>query len=100
MDPGGCVVLMWKERAGPWSTQHDLRILWGALGEMLPPSWSASGRGDIVSHWSKHLAAAIVHTHLLAQGQRHLLRAANLDTGFCCTLPQTPSSCALVQLPF
>lgn len=87
VEPSGCLVVKWKKRAGPWSTQHDLRIPRDALGEMCPPSRGASGRGDISSHWTKHLAGPCAPPPL-SIGAETPARAANLDTDFAAPFPK------------
>ena len=52
-----------KEDRYPRDRQHDLRILWDSLGEMVPPVWSVSERGGIASPGTKEPAAAISLQH-------------------------------------
>lgn len=56
--------------------------------QTLPPSWSVSERGNIASPGTNETEGTIALSHSLSLGQRHLLRAANLDSGFllCFTL--------------
>ena len=53
---GSCV----EEGQKPGRGQHGLRISWDALGEMFPPSWSASGTSGFASQETKELEGSIV----------------------------------------
>ena len=82
----GIAVLLWRMRAEAWE-----QTAWSedSLG---PHPWSAFGRGGIASQETEELAGTTVLPCSLAQWQRHLLRAANLDTDFlpCFTLNSKP----------
>lgn len=72
---------MEKEAGSLGADCSNLRVPWDALGEMGPPSWSASGTGAIASQ-TKELEGAITHPCPPANAQRHLLTAANPDRLF------------------
>ena len=61
--------------------QHGLRIPWIALGEIVPLLGIHLG-GVPASQGTKELVGNIALSHSLVEGQRYLLRVANLDTGF------------------
>lgn len=92
-----CSAPMKKERR-PSGRGQAPRSPWGTLGESVILSWSASGRGIIVSMGIIVLEGSITLPHLLAYAQRHLHRAANLDA-VCCALVQTHTSVLWCNCP-
>ena len=90
----GSAVLLWRRRAETGRQVHDLRIAWDTLGETFLSSWSITWRGGIASQGKKEPMGTIALPHSLAEGQRHLPRAPNLDTSFFAVLyskPQAPA---------
>lgn len=70
LQPGSTVVLLWRRaEAQEWAVWSEDPL--HCTGRDSPPSWSAFG--------DKEMVGATALPHSLAQGQRHLLMAANLD---------------------
>ena len=79
-------MLLWKRRVEAQEQRVCSEDPLGGTGRDSSPSWSVFGRGGTAFQGTKQLAGTIELPCSLTYEQRCLLRATNLDIGFCCAL--------------
>lgn len=94
MEAGGCLgaSVEKEDRGSEWTAWSEDTL--GCTGRDSSHSWSAFRRGGTASLGTKELAITTELLHSLAEEQRCLVWAANLDDGFLLCFPINSDPCA------